>query len=120
MTGPLHLYVGWQEMEQKLRAILPQDASSQIAMEYSPRGAIPYVSKVDAGTLEMVRANTRASVVSSADLVQLVQAVLSSQQMESHRRAAAHMSWRPRTPLSPSSPKPCASNRRLPSMACSS
>ena len=91
MTGPLHLYVGWQEMEQKLRAILPQDASSQIAMEYSPRGAIPYVSKVDAGTLEMVRANTRASVVSSADLVQLVQAVLTSQQMETHRRAAAHM-----------------------------
>ena len=91
MTGPLHLYVGWQEMEQKLRAILPQDASSQIAMEYSPRGAIPYVSKVDAGTLEMVRANTGASVVSSADLVQLVQAVLSSQQMESHRRAAAHV-----------------------------
>ena len=91
MAGPLHLYVGWQEMEQKLRAILPQDASSQIAMEYSPRGAIPYVSKVDAGTLEMVRANTRASVVSSADLVQLVQAVLSSQQMESHRRAAAHV-----------------------------
>ena len=91
MAGPLHLYVGWQEMEQKLRAILPQDASSQIAMEYSPRGAIPYVSKVDAGTLEMVRANTRASVVSSADLVQLVQAVLTSQQMESHRRAADHV-----------------------------
>ena len=39
----------------------------------------------------MVRANTRASVVSSADLVQLVQAVLSSQQMESHRRAADHV-----------------------------
>ena len=120
MAGPQHFYVGWQELEQKLRAILPQDPPSQIAMEYSPHGAIPYVSKVDAGTLEMVRANTRASVVSSADLVQLVQAVLTSHQMESHRRAADHMYWRPRTRLSPSWPKPCASNRKLPSMACSS
>ena len=91
MAGPQHFYVGWQELEQTLRAILPQDPSSQIAMEYSPHGAIPYVSNVDAGTLEMVRANTGAAVVSSADLVQLVQAVLTSQQMETHRRAAAHM-----------------------------
>ncbi len=91
MAGPQHFYVGWQEMEQKLRAFLPQSASSQIAMEYSPHGAIPYVSNVDAGTMEMVRANTPATVVSSADLVQLVQAVLTSRQMETHRRAVAHM-----------------------------
>lgn len=91
MAGPLHLYVGWQEMEQKLRAMLPHGPANQIAMEYSPRGAIPYVSTVDAGTLEMVRAATGATVVTSADLVQRVQAVLSSQQMESHRRAAAHV-----------------------------
>ncbi len=91
MAGPQHYYVGWQELEKKLRAILPQGASSQIAMEYSPHGAIPYVSNVDAGTMEMVRANTCAAVVSSADLVQLVQAVLTSRQMETHRRAAAHM-----------------------------
>lgn len=91
LSGPLHLYVGWQEMEKKLHAILPQDPSSRIAMEYSPNGAIPYVSKVDAGTLEMVRTATDATIVSSADLVQIVQAVLSSKQMESHRRAAAHV-----------------------------
>jgi len=91
MAGPLHLYVGWQEMEQKLQDMLPQDAASRIAMEYSPHGAIPYVSNVDAGTLEMVRASTDANVVSSADLVQLVQAVLNTRQMESHRRAAAHV-----------------------------
>ena len=91
LAGPQHFYVGWQELEQTLRAILPQDSLSQIAMEYSPHGAIPYVSNVDAGTMEMVRANTGATVVSSADLVQLVQAVLTSRQMETHRRAAAHM-----------------------------
>ena len=91
MAGPQHYYVGWQELEQQLRTILPQTASSQIAMEYSPNGAIPYVSNVDAGTMEMVRANTGAAIVSSADLVQLVQAVLTSRQMETHRRAAAQM-----------------------------
>ena len=91
MAGPLHLYVGWQELEQKLQDMLPQAADSRIAMEYSPNGAIPYVSNVDAGTLEMVRAATDAKVVSSADLVQLVQAVLTSQQMDSHCRAAAHV-----------------------------
>lgn len=91
LAGPLRLYVGWQEMERKLRDSLPQSAGSRIAMEYSPRGAIPYVSTVDGGTLDMVRASTAASVVSSADLVQQMQAVLSSRQMESHRRAAARV-----------------------------
>ena len=91
LSGPLHLYVGWREMEKKLHAILPQDPSSRIAMEYSPHGAIPYVSKVDAGTMETVRAATAAAIVSSADLVQQIQAVLSSRQMDSHRRAAAHV-----------------------------
>ena len=91
LAGPLHLYVGWQEIEEKLRRILPHGSVSSIAMEYSPSCAIPYVSKVDAGTLELVQAASRATVVSSADLVQLVQAVLSTEQIESHRRAAAHM-----------------------------
>ena len=91
LAGPLHLYVGWQEIEEKLRRILPHGSASTIAMEYSPSCAIPYVSKVDAGTLELVQAASRATVVSSADLVQLVQAVLSAEQIESHRRAAAHM-----------------------------
>ena len=46
-------------------------------MEYSPDNAIPYVSYVDAGTKELVERVTHAEIVSSADLVQLVQAVLS-------------------------------------------
>lgn len=41
----------------------------RVAMEYSPRGAVPYVSRVDAGTLERVR-ETGVEVVSSADLLQ--------------------------------------------------
>ncbi|MBK8048200.1 MAG: aminopeptidase P family protein [Anaerolineales bacterium] len=58
-------------------------------MEYSPENAIPYVSYVDAGTMELVQRTVGAEIVSSADLVQLAQAVLSAAQIASHRRAAA-------------------------------
>ncbi len=91
LAGPVHLYVSWQELEQKLSSMLPQGSNNRIAMEYSPNGAIPYVSKVDAGAMETVRAATSAAIVSSADLVQQMQAVLTPSQMDSHRRAAAHM-----------------------------
>jgi Xaa-Pro aminopeptidase len=59
----------------------------RIAMNYSPRCAIPYVSRVDAGTLELVR-GFGVEVISAADLIQLFEAVLSCDQLEGHRRAA--------------------------------
>src|SRR5579863_9633194 len=49
----------------------------RIAMNYSPMCAIPYVSRVDAGTLELVRA-TGVEVVSAADLIQRFEAVLTA------------------------------------------
>lgn len=81
-------YVSWQQ----LHHLLPQITQNarRMAMEYSPENAIPYVSKVDAGTLEMVVRQTGAEIVSSADLVQLTQAVLSPTQQAGHRRAAHH------------------------------
>ena len=78
-------YVRWQELEQELRAMLGD--ARRIAMEYSPRCAIPYVSRVDAGTLEMVR-GLGVEVASSADLVQAVEARLTPAQIDGHRRAA--------------------------------
>lgn len=44
-------------------------AAQRIAMEYSPHGEVPYVSYIDAGTIERVRA-CGVEVVSSADLLQ--------------------------------------------------
>ncbi|MBE2235188.1 MAG: aminopeptidase P family protein [Anaerolinea sp.] len=79
-------YVRWQEMEEQLAAMLGD--ARRIAMEYSPRCAIPYVSRVDAGTLEMMR-SLGVEVVTSADLVQAVEARLSPAQIDGHRRAAA-------------------------------
>lgn len=92
VDGEKRRYVSWQELSSAIAALVGAQPGTQlrIAMEYSPQCAIPYVSKVDAGTLELVRAATGAEIVSSADLVQLVQAVLTPAQLESHRRAVAH------------------------------
>lgn len=82
-------YVGWRQMEEKLAALVRADGRRpRIAMEYSPANAVPYVSLIDAGAKELVEAATGAEIVSSADLVQLAQAVLSPAQVASHRRAA--------------------------------
>jgi len=59
-----------------------------VAMNYSPHGAIPYVARVDAGTVELVR-SLGVEVVSAADLIQRFEARLEPGQLESHRRAAA-------------------------------
>ncbi|MFC4640060.1 M24 family metallopeptidase [Deinococcus hohokamensis] len=59
-----------------------------IAMEYSPRGAVPYVSRVDAGTVERVREAGAAEVVSSADLLQSF-LHWSDEDLAAHRRAVA-------------------------------
>ena len=59
----------------------------RIAMDYSPGCAIPYVSRVDAGTVEIVRA-MGVEVVTAADLIQHFEATLTREQLASHHRAA--------------------------------
>jgi Xaa-Pro aminopeptidase len=60
----------------------------RIAMNYSPCCAIPYVSRVDGGTIELVR-SLGVEVVSAADLIQTFEAKLTPAQLAGHRRAAA-------------------------------
>jgi len=78
-------YSSWPELQAQLQALLP--TGRQIAMQYSPRNAIPYVSRVDAGTVELVR-QCGVKVVTSADLVQRFEAVWTPQQWEAHQYAA--------------------------------
>jgi Xaa-Pro aminopeptidase len=66
-------------------------AGERIAMEYSPMGALPRASRVDGGTLEMVR-SVGVEVVSSADLVQYATQRWSPAQLRAHRRAADKLS----------------------------
>jgi Xaa-Pro aminopeptidase len=79
----LRPYSAHEELDAALRDLL--SPLRRVAMEYSPRGEVPYVSRVDAGTLERVR-ETGVDVVTSADLLQ---ATLrwTSEDLASHRRA---------------------------------
>lgn len=60
----------------------------RLAMQYSPENEVPYVSRVDAGTLELVRA-LGVEVVSAGDLIQEFEATWTPAQRASHERAAA-------------------------------
>jgi Xaa-Pro aminopeptidase len=77
-------YSSWRLLESLLADVVK---GKRIAMEYSPGDAVPYLDRVPAGVLEMVR-NAGATVVSSADLVSLFYAVWSDEQRASHERAA--------------------------------
>ena len=84
--GRVLTYVSWRDWLDRLRDLVGE--AGTIAMEYSPQGAIPYVSRVDAGTIDQVR-GLGVEVASSADLVQAVEARWTPAQRESHRRSAA-------------------------------
>lgn len=76
-------YAGRDDLEAELRRLLPD---GKIAMETSPRAALPYVSVVDAGTIEWLR-ELGAEIVSSAELLQSF-AAWTPWQVERHRSAA--------------------------------
>ncbi|MGA8937814.1 MAG: M24 family metallopeptidase [Acidobacteriaceae bacterium] len=84
LPGTKDAYSSWQELEQKLEAML--DGATTIAMQYSPRNAIMYVAMVDAGTVELVQSMGK-KVVSSADIVSIFEAVLTEEQIDSHYAA---------------------------------
>ena len=79
------LFVSRQDMLARLKSMI--GGAGTVAMEYSPGGALPRVSRVDGGTLEMVL-DLGVDVVSSADLVQFATQRWSPEQLNSHRWAA--------------------------------
>ncbi|HUE88422.1 MAG TPA: M24 family metallopeptidase [Vicinamibacterales bacterium] len=85
LPGTKTPYAGRAELESGLNELL--EGTRRIAMEYSPNGAIPYVSRVDAGTIELVRGQG-VEVVSSGDLVQQFEAHWDEEAIASHRRAS--------------------------------
>jgi Xaa-Pro dipeptidase len=84
LPGEKFRYSTWQEQADGIKSLL--GGARRIAMQYSPNCAIPYVSLVDSGTIELVRA-AGAEVVSSAELVQYFEARLDAQGRESHFEA---------------------------------
>lgn len=88
LPGQKIVYRSWRELTEALAQVVRPKA--RVAMEYSPLAAVPVVSRVDAGTVELVR-SLGADVVSSADLIQHFEARLSPEQWASHCQAAAHL-----------------------------
>ncbi len=86
LPGDTLYYAGQDELRKNVGKMLGR--AKNVAMQYSPKNAIPYVAMVDAGTVELVR-GSGVKVVSSADLVQKYEACWSDEQLESHRAAGA-------------------------------
>jgi Xaa-Pro aminopeptidase len=86
LGGDQQTYSSWRELDAAIRAAL--GSAKQVAMEYSPNNAIPYIACVDAGTIEKLR-SWGIEVVSSADLVAHFLARWSADQIAGHHRAAA-------------------------------
>ncbi len=88
LPGRKLVYLPWQQLHGHLRDTLA--GRRRIAMQYSPNNDIPYVSRVDAGTVELVR-SAGVEVVSSAELVARFEAVWSPEQLRTHQLAAPMM-----------------------------
>lgn len=88
LPGEKHLYIGWKQLEEKLQTVL--SGCKSVAMQYSPRNAVPYVSRVDAGTLELVR-GCGVDVVTAADLVSRFEATWTESQLNTHLRACENL-----------------------------
>jgi Xaa-Pro aminopeptidase len=85
LPGDKSVYLKWQELEAGAADLVR--GAKTVAMEYSPRNANPYVSRVDAGTVELVR-SCGVDVVSSGDLIQLFEAAWDDEQERMHFAAA--------------------------------
>jgi Xaa-Pro dipeptidase len=88
LPGDKMLYAAAEELEKNLKKLV--GGAKKVAMQYSPKNLIPYVSLVDAGTVELIRAQG-CKVVSSADLIQEFEAAWTPEQLASHRAAGVEI-----------------------------
>ncbi len=88
LPGKKDVFLPWEQLHSLLKKIL--GSPKKIAMQYSPKNNIPYVSMVDAGIVELVRSFGH-KVVSSADLVQLFEASIGEEGYRSHKEAGVRV-----------------------------
>ncbi|MEK7409103.1 MAG: M24 family metallopeptidase [Acidobacteriota bacterium] len=84
LPGSMRRYASWAEQVEGLTELLA--GRRRVAMQYSPECAIPYVSMVDAGTVELVR-KLGVEVASSANLIQRFEARWTRENLECHLEA---------------------------------
>lgn len=85
LPGTKTIYLRWEDLESAVGSAVR--GFRQVAMEYSPRNANPYISRVDAGTVELVR-SFDIKVVSSGDLISMFESTLTDDQWQSHQQAS--------------------------------
>lgn len=85
LPGKKEIYLKWQTLEEILKSTLKGIKST--AMEYSPKNAVPYVSKVDGGIIDLIR-DCGTTVVSSASFIQNFTCLLDDEQLITHLEAA--------------------------------
>jgi len=94
LPGKKLIYREWSLLKKQVEAAVYSQkrpkGKFRLAMQYSPNNDIPYISRVDAGTIEMVR-SLGVSIDSSADLVQQFEAVWTPEQLQMHTEAATKM-----------------------------
>lgn len=91
LPGRRLIYRGWEEQHALIAGAIHGSAekrsrpnvTKRLAMQYSPNNDIPYISRVDAGTIELIR-SFGVDVVTSAELVQQFEAVVTPEQKQSH------------------------------------
>ena len=87
VPGSKAIYLRWQDLETSVGKLV--EGAKRVAMEYVPRNANPYVSRVDAGTVELVR-SFGVDIVPSGDLIQRFEACWDDDQWAMHLEAAKH------------------------------
>src|SRR5436190_11907028 len=87
VPGSKRIYLRWQELEAGVQALV--QGAKRVAMEYVPRNANPYVSRVDAGTIELVQ-SCGVEIAPSDDLIQRFEACWDDEQWALHLEAAKH------------------------------
>lgn len=80
LPGEKFVYSQWMTLDSGVKNLLGRGVRT-IAMEYSPNNAIPYLSKVDGGTLEYLR-TFGVEIVSSGDIVQYFEARWTQEQYD--------------------------------------
>lgn len=91
LPGEKLIYLPWQQLHEHLRnslASLTSERAPRVAMQYSPNAAIPYLSRVDGGTIELLR-SFGIEIISSADLVQKFESAWGDEQLAMHDEAAS-------------------------------
>jgi len=84
LPGKKFVYLPYEEQHKLLKKIL--GSSKKIAMQYSPKNNIPYVSLVDAGTIELIK-SFGVKVISSADLISIFEALIDERGYQLHKEA---------------------------------